>query len=257
MTNMTPSNPKKFLIIAPMGANPSCHKEWILGKRDFDLMLINYSDEPNRYKEDADYYFDRKGFKFEIIKDAIDAYFDIVQRYEVIWLPDVDLSISTETINKLFKLFCQYDLDMGQPAVGNKSIIHKIMERRKFCYLRYVNFVELMCPIFKREALIQVLDTFRLNRSGWGIDWIWAERLKGKRIAIIDATPVFHTKKIDYKNGLLYETMRKHNVDFTSELKNVKEKYGLKEKYVTFSYELTWWGKIFNRVLPREIGTLK
>ena len=232
---------RKNLIISPSGSDNSCHKEWIKGKRDFDLMLVNYSDVSGRYKDDADYYFEARGFKFEILKDAIEANVDLVKRYDFVWLPDDDLSIRTEDINKLFDIFNVYRLDYGQPSVKNNYCIHYVTRRRINCVLRYVNFIELMCPLFRTTLLFRVLDTFKLNKSAYGIDWIWAERLNNKRIAIIDAVAVFHTKPL--YSGLYYQKLRELGVSCDNDVCSVFRSYNLRKHYEEYDRVFKPWSQ--------------
>ena len=221
---------KRNLVIVPVGRVPSCHKAWVSPKRQFDLLLVNYSDVPNLYREDGDYYFAGSGFKYELIRDGVDAYHDQIRHYEYIWLPDDDLAIGVAAVNNLFEICRAYELDLAQPAVKNAYASHAITRRRLLCRLRFVNFVELMCPLFKREAFFQVLDTFRINRSGYGIDWIWADRLSGKRIAIIDEIGVVHTKKLFA--GDYYKKLHALNIDAMRECQEVFSKFGLSGTFI-------------------------
>ena len=205
-------------------------------------MLINYSDAPGKYRNGSDYYFEAKGFKFEITKDAIDANADLVRQYDFIWLPDNDLAISTNKINALFHLCRDYNLELAQPAVRNNFVTHTTTIRRPHCILRYVNFVELMCPMFSKASLFQVLDTFKLNRSEFGIDWIWAERLKSKRIAIIDAVNVYHCKKVF--SGEYYKKLRALGISQKDESSEIFRKFGLQPHYEEYGRVFKPWAKM-------------
>jgi hypothetical protein len=61
-----------------------------------------------------------------------------------------------------------------------------------------VNFVELMCPIFKVDFLREILPTWPLNQSSWGLDYLWRERARqqNRLLAIVDACSVLHTRAI-------------------------------------------------------------
>jgi len=94
-------SPTRNIIIAPVGSDISYHKVWRSGRRNFDLMLINYSDVPFKYADDADYYYQAKGFKLEILKEAITFYKEIVKQYSAVWLPDGDLYITSTKLTYL------------------------------------------------------------------------------------------------------------------------------------------------------------
>lgn len=234
---------RKNLIICPTGEGISFHKDWVRGTRNFDIMIINYSNVPGKGRGDTDYYFETKGFKFEIIKKAIEANVDIVKGYNFVWLPDDDLAIRTKDINKLFDIFNAYELEFGQASVRNNFCIHRSLRRRINCVLRYVNFAELMCPVFSVESLFKVLDTFDINKSGWGIDWVWAERLQGKRIAVIDEVSVFHKRAL--YSGPLYKKFHKQNISTLADLNFVTNNYIITERYEEYGRIFKPWAKKF------------
>lgn len=188
-----PNIKKRNLVVAPVG-DKSCHKQWLKGaERNFDLMLIYYGTAQDKYKEDAEYYFHIQGlFKLETIAAAINKSIDIAKKYETICLPDDDISMNARAINNLFRIFHKYDLDLAQPAVREGKISHSNTLQNKYCKLRYVNFIEMMCPIFKTDILLANMHTFTLSRSGWGIDFLWSKNLKDKKLAIIDSIGISH-----------------------------------------------------------------
>ena len=211
------------LVIATTGERHSCHPEWLEGQKNFDLMLVNYG-EPGLHSEDADYFLDARGFKLEITRKAIDHYQEVVTSYDSIWLPDDDLSISTAGINRLFSTFHEFQLDLAQPAIVNaESCSFGITVRQQDCRLRFVNFVEVGRALFRRSALLQLLDTFDVTRSGWGVDLLWAHLLRHGRLAIIDEAPVKHMRPIDLEGGSYYRRLREEGIDPFAELQQVAD----------------------------------
>ncbi len=235
---------KKYLILSPTGADDLYQKEWVRGRRDFDVMLVNYSDSPGKHFDICDYYFEAKGFKFEVIKEAIESNIELIKKYDFIWLPDDDLKIKSLEINTLFQICRQYNLALAQPSVIRGEIIHSFLRRRFHCILRYVNFVELMCPVFSREALFKVLDTFTINRSAYGIDWLWAERLKKERVAVIDAVGVHHKRKLF--SGKIYKKFNSLGISPKEDAIEILERYKLKVCYRQYGKVLKPWAKLLN-----------
>lgn len=206
--NTKPARAIRNLVILRAG-NQSLHKEWIASPdRDFDLFISYYGQEENKYQEDAEYYEMRKGPKWPCIKELLDAHPDLLDRYSSFWFPDDDISANTDTINRIFGYCCALQLDLAQPALTTDSYYSwpQLLKRDDFL-VRYVEFVELMVPVFSRKALKICLPTFDENRSGWGLDWVWPKLIgnEGQRsIAVIDATPVKHTRPLGgelYKNN--------------------------------------------------------
>ncbi|MDA9101221.1 hypothetical protein N9K06_00950 [Omnitrophica bacterium] len=227
MTNQRATE-KRNLIICAAGDKKSYHKEWILGQRKFDLMLVHYGNISGQYKEDADLYFEKKGFKLEIIKDAIDANMEKIENYDAIWLPDDDLSICTEEINRLFEIFYEFNLDLAQPSIvgGNHNFL--ILKKRLFSRVRYTTFIEVQCPIFKKKVLLEMLPFFKENRSGWGVDLIWSHRLRNQAVAIIDEVSVIHTRK-STPDSLHYKNLASLGIEAGIEYQALIERHGLKK----------------------------
>jgi hypothetical protein len=181
---------------------------------------VNYGDVPRRYAEDADSYFEGKGFKLELLAQAIRSRIDIVDRYQAIWLPDDDLEIEVSAANHLFELFRSLNLVMAQPALIGDNVNHPVTRRDPRYRFRYTTFVEMMCPIFTRESLFEVLDTFERTRSGWGIDCLWAKRFLDRRVAILDEVAVRHLKP-QSNDGAYYRKLLAEGVEAIPEMNEI------------------------------------
>jgi hypothetical protein len=222
---------RRNLVISPVG-DSSWHKYWIKDKnKEFDLMLIYFGPTQDKYKEDADYYLQTSGmFKLENIATAVNKYYDIIKSYEAVFLPDDDMLISTSSINRLFKIFYKYELDLAQPTIYLGKIPHSIIRTRSGYILRYSSFVDMGCPIFKTHLLLETLPIFTLTRSGWGIDYLWSEKHKDKKMALIDAVSLLHKVGIaqDYRGGLdYYARLGKFGIDSWNDLGRIISQYNL------------------------------
>lgn len=119
--------------------------------------------------------------------------------YQFIWLPDDDLMTSWQDVNQLFAICRRYSLLLAQPSIDPKSNVNHAITGTHLDYaLRFTNFVEIMCPVFGRDALRVATGTFRDTISGYGLDNLWPQLLGGVpgRIAIIDALSVEHTRPL-------------------------------------------------------------
>lgn len=190
----------KNLIISTVG-DDSCHKEWIKGERNFDLILIYYGDNYVDYDNDALLFIKQKGQKYPLIKNFIDVWGGgLLDQYDFIWLPDDDISISTEDINRLFDIAREYDLDICQPTLTSTDgyVAHLVTIPIPDTKLRYTNFVEIMAPLFKYSILKWLYSEFSLSESGWGLDISWQNQLiyPEKKMAIIDDVIMAHTRPV-------------------------------------------------------------
>lgn len=220
------------LIISAVG-DDSLHPEWIAGDKKFDLALIYYGNNEaiaNVYALEAKWFVQAKGMKYHLIAAFLEIHPSIFNDYEYIWFPDNDVSISTDAINQLFDIAKREGLQLCQPAMTG-YLSHPITKPAPRLLLRYTNFIEVLAPLMSVESLATLKESFRLNYSGWGFDYLWPHLLGSpkKSIAIIDAITMKHTKPVgnDYSRFPIHPK---------KELKNLLKQYGgkIKEKQVVY-----------------------
>lgn len=222
----------KQLLLSTVG-NASLHKEWIAGNKNFDVILIYYGGNDEifaDYQKDAMICLNQKGQKYPMIKQFILNNLELINQYEYIWLPDDDISISTDEINKFFDIARQYNIVLCQPALIHNPkmrVSHKLTVQLPGYKLRYTNFIEGMAPLFTKDALLLVSDDFEYSDSGWGLDVTWSTRLGNptNKIAIIDETPMDHTRQ----TGNDYSRLHKHPED---ELTVLLKKHGMDRTFI-------------------------
>lgn len=222
----------KNLIISAVG-DESLHREWIAGNKQFDLALIYYGNDENiakAYALESKWYSQAKGMKYHLIAQFLENHPSIFNDYDYIWFPDNDVSISTDNINQLFNIAKKEELQLCQPAMTG-YLSHPITKPSPRLLLRYTNFIEVLAPLMSVESLVILKESFRLNYSGWGLDYLWSYLLGSpkKKIAIIDAITMKHTKPV----GNDYSRFPVHP---KKELKALLKQYGgeIKEKQVIY-----------------------
>ena len=121
------------------------------------------------------------------------------REYDYVWLPDDDIFTDQETITRMFGVADALGLELFAPALHETSYFaHFItMANRRF-FGRWVGFVEIMVPAFSTRALELALPTLDLTETGWGwgLDSVWPKLLDYENVAIIDGTPVIHTRPV-------------------------------------------------------------
>lgn len=238
---------RRNLVVLRAG-DSSLHRQWLAGgSRDFDLFISYYGDSPDRHREDADDYEHRPGPKWPGIAALLADRPDLLERYETFWFPDDDIAADTLALNRMFAFFCAYGLSLAQPALTLDSYYTwKTLRQDPRCHVRYTRFVEVMVPLFSRAALRACAPTFSQSRSGWGLDWVWptlCRRAGADRIAILDATPVRHTRPV---GGELY---RRHpDMDPRRDAARVLAAYGIPEVRAVAKYSFE--GQVRDVSLP-------
>ncbi len=187
-------------LVVLRGGDHSLHPLWLesLGAqgRNWDLCLSYYGDHPERWQDEAEYFIPQKGTKFGGLAPLVqnDGF---LWGYDYIWFPDDDLLIDGADINRMFALARQFDLMLAQPSLTAGCFVnHRITQQVDECRLRFTSFVEIMAPLFSREALAVAAPSFGLTQSGYGLDHLWPALLgtPQNRIAVIDEISMVHTR---------------------------------------------------------------
>lgn len=138
------------------------------------------------------------GPKVQGLRSTFEGNPDLLERYDRIALVDDDIDTDAATLSACFDIGEDLSLSIWQPALSWESYFTFAATLRNPQFkCRDVNVIEMMCPFFTRDALIAALPLFNLGYEV-GIDLIWCSLLadKDRRFAIIDETPVRHTRAI-------------------------------------------------------------
>ena len=139
--------------------------------------------------------------------------------YEGVIFLDEDVEVLFDP--DAFFAFCQEQgLSLAQASVTANSIgVIGLTRQHPGLIFRTTNWVEIMAPFFARDFLIEMLHSFDLSISGWGIDLYWGHHLGQHRTAgIADEFLMRHTKPIDTLNGAFYRYLRSMGIDAQDEM---------------------------------------
>jgi hypothetical protein len=215
-------------LVVLRAGETSLHGEWtrdILDhERNWDLCLSYYGSDPGSLSEPFEWLTHQPAQrKFEAIFDLFSPDSRLWD-YERVWLPDDDLLTSWGDINRMFHLSRKYGLQLSQPSLAQVEgchILHKIVAQKPDNVLRFTTFVEVMCPIFSREALRCCIGTFQDSLTGFGLDRIWPSMLglPATTIGVIDDVGMIHTRPFaqnyDLASAIAEEAMLHRAYQFT------------------------------------------
>lgn len=165
-------------------------RAWLKGSRDFDLWVVYYGKKPGKLQSHADLYVARNGTKFQNLHYCYSRWRELFSRYDAVMVMDDDIVIGAGGLTRLFDIRRELDLWALQPAfrVAGK-VSWDITRIQPAARLRYTNFVEMTCPLFRRDKLDAFMDVFDPELLGYGEDW-WFLRTLGAesrmRVAIVD-----------------------------------------------------------------------
>jgi hypothetical protein len=186
----TISSPRSPNLVFTSAGDRSNVRRWLTGKRNFDLWVVYYGDGPGVLHDQAEFYVDRKGSKFQNLHYCYRRHRDIFDQYEAIMIMDDDILIDGTSLSRLFDIRRELDLWVLQPAFRLLGKISWDITRvRPTAKLRYTNFVEMTCPLFRRDKLAEFMLVYDPRLVGYGMDWwfldVMGEDLEG-HVAIVD-----------------------------------------------------------------------
>jgi hypothetical protein len=123
---------------------------------------------------------------------------DLLETYQQIALLDDDLLCSIDDLNASFAAGRAYNLLLWQPSLTWDSYFtYAVTLNNPSFTLRYVNFIELMCPFFAVDQLRRVLPLFSLGYEVY-IDRMWCRlnENSSRRYAILDGVKLKHCRQI-------------------------------------------------------------
>jgi hypothetical protein len=110
---------------------------------------------------------------------------------------DDDVVLPKRFSDRLIAVAERAELDLAQPAQSWTSDAPWRVTRRRPYLLRLTRFVEIGPLTLMRRRIFDELSPFPEEGMGWGVELHWAAlaRIRGWRLAIIDALPLRHVAR--------------------------------------------------------------
>lgn len=187
------SDPRHRFLVYTCAGERSNVAQWLEGARNFDLWVNDYGYQADLHRDLADHHTARAGKKFPNLHHFHGSRPDFLDQYEAVFVADDDLVIDGPGISRLFEIREEQDLWLLQPAfLPSGRVSHPTTRVHRGRILRWTNFVECVCPLFRRDLLQGFLGVYDPVVVGWGVDWWYLDHLgpdlRGK-VAVIDAVP--------------------------------------------------------------------
>ncbi|MBB6498947.1 hypothetical protein [Pedobacter cryoconitis] len=222
----------KNIVIAPCGNKSFLFREaWLKdeSEKDFDICHLFYHnqiDHPDLYRG-VDFFFHLKNFKYAMLYELlVNIRPEWLNEYEYFYFLDDDIQITTKDINQMFILAKTFGASISQACLSLDSYCSwPIFKRHQNCFLRFVGQIEVMAPLFHRDALKICIPSFIDNRSSWGMDSVWSKLLgyPEDKLIIFDSVVMKHTLPVG--GGELYTKL---GVNPEDEWHGIINKYGAK-----------------------------
>lgn len=198
----------KYLLFSSIGDNYDAFDSWYCKrkKRNYDIKLVYYGDDDNRYEKLKKYSDDiiiNKGSKYQNLRDYYD-YFDIIE-YDYVWIPDDDIRLESKNIDNMFNLVSKKRIKISQPSMDPNGYNSWKINTNKYGIKKdiiiYTTFVEVTCPILSNNVVkktVEILKMYR-NLTAWGIDYIWQNYFECK-FGILYNVMVYNPHPYEKKN---------------------------------------------------------
>ena len=189
---------KDNAVIVRAGKN-SKHPMWVADRNaDFDLLVVAYEDIPQDVASCGNQYVLIPGGKVAGWYKLFVNHPDILKQYRYVALLDDDIECDALSLNTSFDLGKKFNLMVWQPSLSAESYFSYAITVSNPCFvIRYVNFVEMMCPFFNTFFLREIVPLFSAGCES-GVDRLWSVCCPNLRrsCAIIDAISVHHRRPV-------------------------------------------------------------
>jgi len=215
LTAATSSGSRSNNLVFTSAGNRSNLRNWLQGTRDFDLWTVYYGDRPGMFQDLSEYYLPRKGAKFQNLHYCYEQWPERLAGYDAVMVMDDDIVIDATGITRLFEIRRERDLWALQPAFRlSGKVSWPITAVHPTAKLRYTNFVEMACPLFRRDKLDAFMRVYDPELVGYGTDWWFLHTLGAeldKRVAVVDeVTCVNPFDKNKGNGGREIDTLQTH-----------------------------------------------
>jgi hypothetical protein len=228
-----PSKPRRYLVLIRAGSKPrpSFFNEVLPPARDYDIGLNYYATpHPNdALRATADVVFAGGLAKLHGAKLFFEAT-GLHEAYEGVFFLDDDVEILFNP-NAFFAFCREYSLALAQPALTSDCTDAMGLTRQHpGLKVRTTNWVEIMAPFLVRDFIKEMLHSFDLSISGWGIDIYWGHHLGTRWTAgIVDEFLMRHTNPSNHDSGAFYMYLKSMGLNPYDEMKNILNMIGTNE----------------------------
>lgn len=193
---------ERCLMVTRIGPK-SLHRNWLdeLSNRKFDTVLSCYDASVELWKEEGVFCEFRPGYKVAGYSGFLKERREIWHQYDYICFWDEDLEATTNDINRMFQLCLEGNFKIAQSALTPDSYYsYASLVSQKPWKLRHVNFIEMMCPVFRRDVLEKIEHLYHSKRET-GIDLVWCQQVASSPtdFAVLDSVPIRHTEPVGAK----------------------------------------------------------
>lgn len=197
--------PKRANLIITRAGKNALYRNWLKGAdRNFDLLVVAHNSEGLEDPvEDVAYDYEPTS-KVAGWRGTFKRMPELLDQYDYIAMIDDDIDTDAAALNFCFDEGRRLDLLIWQPALSwNSYTTFAGLLQNPLFAMRYVNYIEMMCPFFQSAYLKRLLPLFAMDCEV-GIDLVWCSLTEApaRRFAVLDKVKVHHTRRIGTQMAL-------------------------------------------------------
>lgn len=193
---------QKYLFAAAVGRKDKLNFEKIIqtfGCNDFDYLIFVYDDTEFRELIYEKCFFIReKGFKWYFGKKYLTP--EYCEKYGHIFFWDGDIDIRNFSYKNFVNIMERNNLEMAQPSLTKDSYFYHAytLKNEQYKIGRFVDFVEIMVPVFTNNAWLKFWHMVEKDYNYWGCgyDNLAKSFCRYHNMGIVDQESVRHTNPV-------------------------------------------------------------
>jgi hypothetical protein len=248
----TQSERRSRSLVFTSAGDRSNVRRWLHGRRrEFDLWVNYYGDGASSLQSLADIYTVRKGTKFQNLYYFYSRQPELFSQYDAVMVMDDDIIIGADGLTRLFEVRREFDLWALQPAFRiSGKLSWNITRVCPTTRLRYTDFIEMTCPLFRRDKLDAFMAVYDPQSMGYGEDWWFMRTLGpdcGLHVAVVDEVSCINPHDRS-KGGREMDRTSSHE-QRKAMWERTKARYNLEERRIHNEY-----GRVERRGLDALLG---
>ncbi|HTY45171.1 MAG TPA: DUF707 domain-containing protein [Patescibacteria group bacterium] len=192
----------RYLYASPVGEDGKPWLKKIIGRfgcEQFEYIIFAYDD--TSFDEDIFrkcVVIREKGLHFYFLKKYITP--SVCSNYDYLFLWCDDIDVVDFRPSEFVNIMQTNNIELAQPALTADSYFtwDITLQNKTYKVGRYVDFVEIMVPVFTSEAWVRFWNKMEAEKNywGWGYD-LFARSVCGyANMGIIDCLPVRHVRPV-------------------------------------------------------------
>lgn len=165
------------------------------GHENFDYLVFVW--DTTRFDEEifkGCQFIYEKGLKWYFMKKYVTPFY--CRSYDYIFAWDDDFDARGFCPKAFLDLMRRHCLEMAQPALVGENIYHELTRKQEGMMVRFVDFVEIMAPVFSKAAWSRwwYMMENEYNFWGYGYDLLARSFCGFRSMGIVDSQPIRHMK---------------------------------------------------------------